>query len=114
MLATFKIPSPLTVNWSFLTVALDGINDPGNLGTIIRLCDWFGINDLVCNETTVDCYNPKVVQSSVGSHTRVNITYLDLIDGKIDTKKFGLNSIKYTKLNNVEFDKYTEWYKIVT
>jgi TrmH family RNA methyltransferase len=78
VLATFKIPSPLTVNWSFLTVALDGINDPGNLGTIIRLCDWFGIEDLVCSEDTVDCYNPKVVQASMGSHTRVNITYVDL------------------------------------
>ena len=78
VLATFKIPSSLTVNWSSLTVALDGINDPGNLGTIIRLCDWFGIEDLVCSEDTVDCYNPKVVQASMGSHTRVNITYVDL------------------------------------
>jgi len=78
VLATFKIPSSLAVNWSSLTVALDGINDPGNLGTIIRLCDWFGIEDLVCSEDTVDCYNPKVVQASMGSHTRVNITYVDL------------------------------------
>jgi TrmH family RNA methyltransferase len=78
VLATFKIPSSLTVNWSSLIVALDGINAPGNLGTIIRLCDWFGIEDLVCSEDTVDCYNPKVVQASMGSHTRVNITYVDL------------------------------------
>jgi len=78
VLATFKIPSSLTVNWSSLTVALDGINDPGNLGTIIRLCDWFGIEDLICSEDTVNCYNPKVVQASMGSHTRVNITYVDL------------------------------------
>ena len=59
-------------------MALDAINDPGNLGTIIRLCDWFGIGDLVCSETTVDCYNSKVVQSSMGSHSRVNITYANL------------------------------------
>jgi TrmH family RNA methyltransferase len=59
-------------------LALDAINDPGNLGTIIRLCDWFGISDLVCSETTVDCYNSKVIQSSMGSHTRVNITYANL------------------------------------
>ena len=78
VLATFKIPSALAVDWSALVVALDGINDPGNLGTIIRLCDWFGIENLVCSETTVDCYNPKVVQASMGSHTRVNISYLDL------------------------------------
>jgi TrmH family RNA methyltransferase len=78
VLATFKIPSLINVNWSSLTVALDGINDPGNLGTIIRLCDWFGIEDLICSEDTVNCYNPKVVQASMGSHTRVNITYVDL------------------------------------
>ena len=78
VLAIFKIPLPSLVNWSGLVLALDSINDPGNLGTIIRLCDWFGITDLVCSETTVDCYNSKVVQSSMGSHSRVNITYLDL------------------------------------
>ena len=78
VLAIFKIPSSSAVDWTGLVLALDSINDPGNLGTIIRLCDWFGINDLVCNETTVDCYNSKVVQSSMGSHTRVNITYLKL------------------------------------
>jgi TrmH family RNA methyltransferase len=78
VLATFKIPPSSPVNWSGLVLALDAINDPGNLGTIIRLCDWFGISDLVCSETTVDCYNSKVVQSSMGSHTRVNITYANL------------------------------------
>lgn len=78
VLATFKIPIPVDVDWSSLVVALDGINDPGNLGTIIRLCDWFGIENLVCSEDTVDCYNPKVVQASMGSHTRVNISYFDL------------------------------------
>lgn len=78
VLATFKIPSSFAVNWSALVVALDDINDPGNLGTIIRLCDWFGIENLVCSEATVDCYNPKVVQASMGSHTRVNISYINL------------------------------------
>jgi TrmH family RNA methyltransferase len=78
VVAAFKIPSPKAINWSALVVALDSINDPGNLGTIIRLCDWFGIENLVCSEATVDCYNPKVVQASMGSHTRVNITYTDL------------------------------------
>ena len=78
VVATFRIPSPKAINWSVLVVALDAINDPGNLGTIIRLCDWFGIENLVCSESTVDCYNPKVVQASMGSHTRVNITYTDL------------------------------------
>lgn len=78
VLAIFKIPEANAVNWSGLVLALDAVNDPGNLGTIIRLCDWFGITDLVCSKTTVDCYNSKVVQASMGSHTRVNITYTNL------------------------------------
>ena len=57
---------------------LDEINDPGNLGTIIRLCDWFDIKELVCSKNTVDCYNPKVVQASMGSIARVSINYEDL------------------------------------
>ena len=59
-------------------VALDNVQDPGNLGTIIRLCDWFGVETLLCNTQTVDCYNPKVVQASMGSLTRVAVHYLDL------------------------------------
>ena len=78
VLATFKIPAQKPIQWSELVVALDDVNDPGNLGTIIRLCDWFGIQDLVCSEATVDCYNPKVVQAAMGSHSRVNISYVDL------------------------------------
>lgn len=63
---------------SNLIVALDDVRDPGNLGTIIRLCDWFGISDLVCSEQTVDCYNPKVVQATMGSLTRVRVSYKPL------------------------------------
>ena len=54
---------------------LDGIQDPGNLGTIIRLADWFGISQIICSEDTVDFYNPKVIQASMGSFLRVNIVY---------------------------------------
>ena len=61
-----------------MILALDDINDPGNLGTIIRLCDWFGISQLVCSKKTVDCYNQKVVQASMGSLTRIQIDYVDL------------------------------------
>jgi TrmH family RNA methyltransferase len=57
---------------------LDGIQDPGNLGTIIRLADWFGISQIICSEDTVDFYNPKVIQASMGSFLRVNIVYKDL------------------------------------
>lgn len=77
-LAVFKIPEERPVIESGLIVALDDIRDPGNLGTILRLCDWFGISQLVCSEQTVDLYNPKVVQATMGSIARVNVTYRDL------------------------------------
>lgn len=63
-----------------LTLALDCIQDPGNLGTIIRLADWFGISTIVCSESTVDCYNPKVVQATMGAIARVSIVYTNLTD----------------------------------
>ena len=88
VLAIFKIPPPKEVDLYSLILALDGLNNPGNLGTIIRLCDWFGIKDLVCSKTSVDCYNPKVVQAAMGSHVRVNIHYVKLelfLEGKSDT-----------------------------
>ena len=78
VIALFKIPVEKNSSSSGLIVALDAINDPGNLGTIIRLCDWFGIDQLLCSKETVDCYNTKVVQSSMGSLTRVAISYIDL------------------------------------
>ena len=78
VLALFKIPSQKKINSSGLIVALDTVNDPGNLGTIIRLCDWFGVKQLICSRETVDCYNSKVVQASMGSLTRVSISYLNL------------------------------------
>jgi len=61
-----------------LSLALDGIQDPGNMGTIIRLADWFGISTIVCSEDTVDCFNPKVVQASMGAIARVKVIYTDL------------------------------------
>ena len=77
-LGVFEIPKPKKINYNKLIIGLDNISDPGNLGTIIRLCDWFGIEDLICSFETVDCYNPKVIQATMGSISRVNITYLDL------------------------------------
>ena len=78
VLGIFKIPDEKPLQEKGLILALDTINDPGNLGTIIRLCDWFGITQLICSKETVNCYNPKVVQSSMGSLTRVSIKYIDL------------------------------------
>ncbi|WP_152285712.1 TrmH family RNA methyltransferase [Flavicella marina] len=90
VLAVFKIPKEKEVQKSGMIVALDSINDPGNLGTIIRLCDWFGVVQLVCSLDTVDCFNAKVVQATMGSLTRVNITYLQLDEylSKVDVPVF--------------------------
>ncbi len=77
-LAVFEIPNSGPIDFNQLIVALDDVRDPGNLGTIIRLCDWFGVKHLVCSNETVDCFNPKVIQATMGSITRVNIIYTDL------------------------------------
>ena len=77
-LAVFKIPTERTIIESGLIVALDDIRDPGNLGTILRLCDWFGVQQLICSKETADIYNPKVVQATMGSIARVNVNYVDL------------------------------------
>lgn len=77
-LAVFEQPKHKGILQKGVIVALDNVQDPGNLGTIIRLCDWFGVETLLCNTQTVDCYNPKVVQASMGSLTRVAVHYLDL------------------------------------
>ena len=77
-LAAFEQPKHKGILQEGVIVALDNVQDPGNLGTIIRLCDWFGVETLLCNTQTVDCYNPKVVQASMGSLTRVAVHYLDL------------------------------------
>lgn len=61
-----------------LILALDTIQDPGNLGTIIRIADWFGIQQIVCSEGTAECYNPKVVQATMGSIARIGVFYTDL------------------------------------
>ena len=61
-----------------LILALDGVQDPGNLGTIIRTCDWFGVHDIVCSLDTADCYNPKVVQATMGALARVRVHYVNL------------------------------------
>ena len=82
VLALFPIPSHNNFQFSLfnsqLNLALDGIQDPGNLGTIIRIADWFGIEQIFCSEDTVDAWNPKVVQATMGSIARVNIIFMSL------------------------------------
>jgi len=77
-LALFKIPKQVDDKRTGITLLLDDVRDPGNLGTIIRLCDWFGVTSLVCSSQTVDCYNPKVVQATMGSLSRITISYVDI------------------------------------
>ena len=77
VLGIFKIPPNKEIDFNSNIVAFEEINDPGNLGTIIRLCDWFGIKNIICSQNSVDCYNPKVVQSSMGSISRVSISYME-------------------------------------
>ena len=68
----------LTLKQKEFIIALDDIRDPGNLGTIIRIADWYGIEHVVCSETCADFYNPKVIAATMGSFTRVKVHYLDL------------------------------------
>ncbi len=78
VLAVFSIPESKSIDFREWILVLDDLRDPGNLGTIIRLCDWFDIKQLVCSKNTVDCYNPKVLQASMGSIARVNVVYKNL------------------------------------
>jgi TrmH family RNA methyltransferase len=82
VIALIKIPEWPALNAALLknkfALVLDGIQDPGNMGTIIRTADWFGINHIICSDDSVDVYNPKVVQASMGSLARVNVYYTNL------------------------------------
>ena len=85
-LAVFRKPDYPEFMESGLIVALDAVRDPGNLGTIIRLCDWFGVERIVCSKDTVDCFNPKVIQATMGSIGRVAVHYVDLVSFLRNTK----------------------------
>lgn len=85
-LAVFLMPEAKPMLEKGLIVALDDIRDPGNLGTIMRMCDWFGVQQLVCSKETVDIFNPKVIQATMGSISRVQIHYVDLAEYISKTK----------------------------
>jgi RNA methyltransferase, TrmH family len=79
VLAVFSKAKPVAIHTKEkLSLVLDNIQDPGNLGTIIRIADWFGITNIICSEKTAEMYNPKVVQSTMGSLGRVSVLYTDL------------------------------------
>lgn len=75
-----RYKTPASASTERLALALDGVQNPGNLGTIIRLADWFGIEDIYCSPDTADCFNPKVVQATMGAILRVRVHYLQLAD----------------------------------
>lgn len=75
MLGVFEIPERKLKKPEPISIAVDNVSDPGNLGTIIRLCDWFGVDELICSSDTVDCFNSKVVQATMGSLVRVQCRY---------------------------------------
>lgn len=77
--AVFRRPE-IILHTKGLIIALDGIQDPGNMGTILRLADWFGAKQIVCSKDTVDCYNSKVIQSSMGAIYRIPVHYVNLAD----------------------------------
>ena len=90
-----------------LVLALDRVQNPGNLGTIIRLADWFGISDIVCSEDTADCFNPKVVQATMGAILRVRVHYTNLpkwLAEQRDTKIYG-TFLEGENIYNAQLDK---------
>jgi len=98
VLAVFekRKPDPKIQTASKIVLALDTIQDPGNLGTIIRIADWFGVSDIVCSIGCADMYNSKVVQSTMGSLGRVNVIYTDLVEW--------LKKNKQTKIYSASLD----------
>lgn len=81
-IGVFRRPAntPLPNANESLLLALDGVQDPGNLGTIIRTADWFGVRRIICSHETAECWNPKVVQATMGALARVEVTYTDISD----------------------------------
>ena len=93
--AVVEMPETELLPSQNIQIILDGIQDPGNLGTIIRLADWFGIEQVICSQDTVDVYNPKVIQSTKGSFARINVVYTDLTDylAKTDAVNIGTDMV---------------------
>ena len=109
-LALFRIPKQQLNSEqvrSDITLVLDDVQDPGNLGTIIRLADWFGISDIVCSEDSADCFNPKVVQATMGAILRVRVHYTNLskwLPEQRDTKIYG-TFLEGENIYNAQLDK---------
>ncbi len=96
-----------------ITLVLDDISDPGNMGTIIRIADWFGIENIICSENCVDVYNPKVVQSTMGSLASVNILYAVLTDFFQAHKNINLYAATLSGKNVSEFQNLHEGFILI-
>ena len=99
--------TPSTAPADKLSIALDGVQNPGNLGTIIRLADWFGVEDIFCSEDCADCFNPKVVQATMGAILRVRVHYTNLpqwLAAQRDAKVYG-TFLEGENIYNAELDK---------
>ena len=106
VLAIVKKPLLKKISNKGTTLVLDQITDPGNLGAIIRLSDWFNVQNIICSPNTVDCYNPKVVQATMGSIFRVNILYTDLVEYLSSIKQPIYGSfIEGNNLKSIKFPK---------
>lgn len=103
-----KIYGEIPLLKNTITLMLDNIQDPGNLGTIIRIADWFGIENIICSENCVDCYNSKVVQASMGSIGRVNVWYRSLFSIIKENENIGLYAAALSGTPLPEFNKITE------
>lgn len=102
VLAVVEKFQPKAIDTSKSLLLLDGIQDPGNLGTIIRTADWFGIDQILCSPTTVDLYNSKTLQATMGSFLRVNVHYEDLkpflLENQTEVYAALMNGIPYQQV----------------
>lgn len=89
ILAVVEIPQPRAIKEEGMILALDGIANPGNMGTIIRTAEWFGMSQIVCSEDCVELWNPKVIQATMGSIFRMNVTSVNLASYLDEAKKSG-------------------------
>ena len=110
VLGVFDLPDDNKILVESTTIAVDGVSDPGNLGTIIRLCDWFGLSELICSSDTVDCYNSKVIQASAGSIVRVKCHYFNDLGKFLDSLNkpiFGTTTKGHSIYSSKLLDKAT-------
>lgn len=103
-----KDPSEVPDLSNKISLMVDDLQDPGNLGTLIRIADWFATENIICSDNSVDCYNPKVVQSTMGSLSRVNVFYTDLLSFIEKNKKIHVYATTLSGTSIFKLPKITE------